>query len=115
MKKIHIAIQIDGSQCDMEIDKGSSLMIVSWEIRKAVPGIKKRDLSLQRVQLKDYQGNRIPVIGSRTFRVKFREFFGPLKITVVSDALPSLFGLDWFKAVGMGVTGINTVHDDDAD
>lgn len=83
-KKIHVTVLIEGSPCSMEIDTGSSLSIVSWAtIRKLVPGISKKQLEFQRIQLKDYQGNCIPVIGSGTFQVAFKKFKGPLKLTVV--------------------------------
>lgn len=94
-KKIHVTITIEASSCDMELDTVSSLTTVSWTtIRKAVLGIRRKNLKPQRLNLRDYQGNRIPVLGCDTMQVSFKDFKGPLELTVVSGSLPSLLGLD---------------------
>ncbi|KAG8139217.1 hypothetical protein E2320_001995, partial [Naja naja] len=51
--------------------------------------------------LKDYQGNYIPVIGSGSFQVKFKEFVGLLQLTMVDGTLPSLLRID---SLGLAVT-----------
>lgn len=38
-----------------------------------------------------------------------------MRITVVGSQLPSLLRLEWFEALGMGVTGINAIANDSAD
>lgn len=111
-KKIQVIVLIEGSLCEMEVDIGASMTVVSWTtIKKAVPGLAKKHMKFQRVQLKDYQGNHIPVIGSGYFQVKFKECVGPHQLTVVDGALPSLLGLDWFNSLGLGVIGIHTIQD----
>ncbi|XP_058023862.1 uncharacterized protein K02A2.6-like, partial [Ahaetulla prasina] len=60
----------------------------------------------QRLKVQDYQGNRIPVRGTTSVRVEYGPHKKTLPITIVEGNLPSLLGLDWFRALGMGVTGI---------
>lgn len=52
---------------------------------------------------------------SLSYQIKFKNFVGPLKLTVVGGTLPSLLGLDWLVSLGMVLTGIYTVQDDSAD
>ncbi|XP_060542427.1 uncharacterized protein K02A2.6-like [Pantherophis guttatus] len=58
----------------------------------------------------DYQGNCIPVEGRGEFQVQYGEFTEKLPLTIVSDNLPSLLGMDWFRALGMGFTGVRNVR-----
>ncbi|XP_058038754.1 uncharacterized protein K02A2.6-like [Ahaetulla prasina] len=48
----------------------------------------------------------IPVRGTTSVRVEYGPHKKTLPITIVEGTLPSLLGLDWFRALGMGVTGI---------
>ncbi|XP_058047757.1 uncharacterized protein K02A2.6-like, partial [Ahaetulla prasina] len=80
---------------------------MSWDtFAKALPRIAKRKLQTQRLRVHDYQGNRIPVRGTTSVRVEYGPHKKTLPITIVEGTLPSLLGLDWFRALGMGVTGI---------
>ncbi|XP_058024066.1 uncharacterized protein K02A2.6-like [Ahaetulla prasina] len=91
----------------MEVDTGSSITIMSWSnLEKNLPAIAKRKLRPQKLRVQDYQGNRIPVRGATTVHVKYGQFEKTLPITIVDGTLPSLLGLDWFQALGMGVTGV---------
>ncbi|XP_034260979.1 uncharacterized protein LOC117656925 [Pantherophis guttatus] len=105
LKKIHVTVLIEGSPCDMEVVTSSCMTIVSWKtIKAAVPELAKKQLTPQKVLLKTYQGYRIPVIGRGSFQVKFNNFVGPLQLTVVKDDRPSLLGLEWFDALGLGLS-----------
>ncbi|XP_058033127.1 uncharacterized protein K02A2.6-like, partial [Ahaetulla prasina] len=44
--------------------------------------------------------------GTTSVRVEYGPHKKTLPITIVEGTLPSLLGLDWFRALGMGVTGI---------
>ncbi|XP_058020550.1 uncharacterized protein LOC131188905 [Ahaetulla prasina] len=107
-KKIFTKTYIEGVQCKMEVDTGSSIMIMSWDtIARDLPDIAKRQLQPQKLRVQDYQGNRIPVRGVTSVRVKYGQFKKTLPITIVDGNLPSLLGLDWFRALGMGITGVH--------
>uniref|UniRef100_UPI0010A03C36 uncharacterized protein K02A2.6-like n=1 Tax=Podarcis muralis TaxID=64176 RepID=UPI0010A03C36 len=108
--KLNVTVLIEGAPCDMEIDTGSALSIVSWStIKRLVPRVSKRQLDSHRVHLRDYQGNDIPVVGVGRFRIAFKDFSGLLRLVVVEGQRPSLLGLDWFDALGLEVTGINCI------
>ncbi|XP_058027254.1 uncharacterized protein K02A2.6-like, partial [Ahaetulla prasina] len=80
---------------------------MSWDtLAKSLPAVAKRHLQTQRLRVHDYQGNRIPVRGTTSVRVEYGPHKKTLPITIVEGTLPSLLGLDWFRALGMGVTGI---------
>ncbi|XP_058045134.1 uncharacterized protein K02A2.6-like [Ahaetulla prasina] len=80
---------------------------MSWDnLVRALPAIAKRKLQPQRLKVQDYQGNRIPVRGVTSVHVEYGHYKKTLPITIVDGTLPSLLGLDWFRALGMGVTGI---------
>uniref|UniRef100_A0A670I4V1 Gypsy retrotransposon integrase-like protein 1 n=1 Tax=Podarcis muralis TaxID=64176 RepID=A0A670I4V1_PODMU len=109
-RKLNVTVLIEGAPCDMEIDTGSALSIVSWStIKRLVPRVSKRQLDSHRVHLRDYQGNDIPVVGVGRFRIAFKDFSGLLRLVVVEGQRPSLLGLDWFDALGLEVTGINCI------
>ncbi|XP_058020965.1 uncharacterized protein LOC131189120 isoform X1 [Ahaetulla prasina] len=106
-KKIFTKPKIEGVRCRLEVDTGSAITIMSWDtLAKSLPSVAKRHLQAQRLRVHDYQGNRIPVRGTTSVRVEYGPYKKTLPITIVEGTLPSLLGLDWFRALGMGVTGI---------
>ncbi|CAI5767557.1 Hypothetical predicted protein, partial [Podarcis lilfordi] len=83
-RKLNVTVLIEGAPCDMEIDTGSALSIVSWStIKRLVPRVSKRQLDSHHVHLRDYQGNDIPVVGVGRFRIAFKDFSGLLQLVVV--------------------------------
>lgn len=98
----------------MEIDTGLSNSIIScYTLNKLVPNISKRSLSHCSIQLQDYQGNAILVLGKGDFQVESPNFTGKLPIIIVEGTLPSLLGLDWFQSLGLSVSGIHSTSYDD--
>lgn len=115
-KKLQITIRIVGSPCEMKINMRSSVTIISWAVlKRAISHIQKRQLRHQQLKLCDYQGNRIPVVGSSKYWVQFGKYDKELPIIVVSGNLPRLLGLHWFEALGMGISGINSITSSRAD
>ncbi|XP_026530759.1 uncharacterized protein K02A2.6-like, partial [Notechis scutatus] len=112
--KIRVRVTIENRPCVMEVDSGSSLSMVSWKtLKQLIPDIRRQDLSTQKLILKDYQGNRIPVAGSSHVQVSFKDHTATLRLTVVDKDRPSLLGLQWFAPLGIELAGINqTVSDD---
>ncbi|XP_058038753.1 uncharacterized protein K02A2.6-like [Ahaetulla prasina] len=109
-EKIFTNPKIEGVPCQLEVDTGSAITIMSWDtFVKALPHIAKCKLQKQRLRVQDYQGNRIPVRGTTTVWVEYGQHKKTLPITLVEGTLPSLLGLDWFRALGMGVTGIHRI------
>ncbi|XP_026574490.1 uncharacterized protein K02A2.6-like, partial [Pseudonaja textilis] len=113
-RKIRVKVTIENKPCIMEVDSGSSLSMVSWKtLKQLIPNIRRQDLSSQRLILKDYQGNRIPVAGTRHFQVSFKGHNAILPLTIVDRDRPSLLGLQWFAPLGIRMAGIHHTEDDD--
>nr|XP_037290929.1 uncharacterized protein K02A2.6-like [Rhipicephalus microplus] len=111
-KKIHVAVEIEGVECEMEVDSGSTFSLISEATARqifsngCIPKLKQLDLVM-----KDYQGNCIAVQGMATVTVKFRGFAGPLKLVIVKGQRQSLLGLDWFPELGIKVTGVHRMDE----
>ncbi|KAL3179604.1 hypothetical protein MRX96_037984 [Rhipicephalus microplus] len=111
-KKIHVAVEIEGVECEMEVDSGSTFSLISEATARqifpngCIPKLKQLD-----VVMKDYQGNCIAVQGMATVTVKFRGFAGSLKLVIVKGQRQSLLGLDWFPALGIKVTGVHRMDE----
>ncbi|XP_060547527.1 uncharacterized protein K02A2.6-like [Pantherophis guttatus] len=106
--KVSTVVEINGKPCSMEIDTGSALSIMSWVTLKILlPSFRKDQLSKKRLRILDYQGNRVPLEGVGTFRVTYGDYERDLPLTIVTKQLPSLLGMGWFRALGMGFTGIH--------
>ncbi|XP_032071928.1 uncharacterized protein K02A2.6-like [Thamnophis elegans] len=107
-KKIQLTVTVEGKPCEMELDTGSTTSIVSWStVKRLLPQLSKRQLQDCNLTLRDYQGNLIPVIGTRKVRVQFKGFDGWLPLIIVEGRLPSLLGLDWFQSLGLQISGIH--------
>ncbi|KAL3213425.1 hypothetical protein MRX96_051690 [Rhipicephalus microplus] len=101
-KKIHVAVEIEGVECEMEVDSGSTFSLISEATaRQIFPNGRIPKLKQLDVVMKDYQGNWIAVQGMATVTVKFRGFAGPLKLVIVKGQRQILLGLDWFPALGI--------------
>ncbi|KAL3228441.1 hypothetical protein MRX96_048564, partial [Rhipicephalus microplus] len=111
-KKIHVAVEIEGVECEMEVDSGSTFSLISEATARQIfpngriPKLKRLD-----VVMKDYQGNCTAVQGMATVTVKFRGFAGPLKLVIVKGQRQSLLGLDWFPALGIKVTRVHRMDE----
>lgn len=103
--KLFFTVKIEGVECQMEIDMGSSKSIVSWStLQKLVSSIQKSQLSACHLKRRDYQENYFPIIRHGQFLVENKKFTSCLPLIVVNGTLPSLLGLDWFYSLGLGIT-----------
>ncbi|XP_026546854.1 uncharacterized protein K02A2.6-like, partial [Notechis scutatus] len=108
--RVHVEVGIEDRPCKMEVDSGSYLSMVAWrEIKRLVSTIHRRELESQKLILKDYQRNRIPVVGSGHFKITFKRCTEILPLTIVDKDRPSLLGLQWFAPLGIEVTGTNHI------
>lgn len=93
----------------MELDTGSAKSILSWDtLWKLIPGLRRNQLSPCPSRLKDYQGNVIPIVGCGRFAVCYGKFQGHLPLTVVAKPLAFLLGLEWFQALGLSISRIQS-------
>ncbi|XP_075741316.1 uncharacterized protein LOC142790221 [Rhipicephalus microplus] len=111
-KKIHVAVEIEGVECEMEVDSGSTFSLISEATaRQIFPNGRIPKLKQLDVVMKDYQGNCIAVQGMATVTVKFSGFAGPLKLVIVKGQRQILLVLDWFPALGIKVTRVHRMDE----
>lgn len=109
-KKLILSVKIEGVDCPMEVDTGSSKSIVSWStLRRILPAVKKTQLQPCPVKLRDYLGTPIPILGQGSFQVEKGSFKGCLPLIVVQGSLPSLLGLEWFSSLGLEIAGVHSI------
>ncbi|XP_015680545.1 uncharacterized protein K02A2.6-like, partial [Protobothrops mucrosquamatus] len=109
MKKLRLKVKLHGVPCNMELDTGSALSIISQGTfnHTCSRSGKRVKLKPSNLLLTDFQNSRVAVKGEATLKVQFKEFEGPLDVIVVEGHRTSLIGLDWFDALGIHVTGIH--------
>nr|XP_028571635.1 uncharacterized protein K02A2.6-like [Podarcis muralis] len=109
-EKIRVAVIIQGTPCEMEVDSGSALSVISAETyhhicqKGGAPCLQPFE-----VILTDFQGKQVPIQGIGTFTVQFKHFSGPLQLVVVKGHHTSLLGLNWFDALGIHITGVQHI------
>nr|XP_034982155.1 uncharacterized protein K02A2.6-like [Zootoca vivipara] len=109
-EKTTIRVQIEGHPCDMEVDSGSGFSMVSDRTaRSFFPGGKFPSLETFPVTLQSYTAGRISILGMCSVKVQFRARTAVLKLVIAKGNRPSLLGTDWFPALGLGISGLNSV------
>nr|XP_056704934.1 uncharacterized protein K02A2.6-like [Euleptes europaea] len=109
--KVSIAVEIGGAPCEMEVDSGSALSIISLDTYR---DLARRATSLPElppsgVTIWDYQRCRVPVRGEARMPILFQDRSGLLRLIVVEGPRASLLGLDWFLALGLHIGGIHRI------
>nr|XP_028572340.1 uncharacterized protein K02A2.6-like [Podarcis muralis] len=109
--KAHVKVKIEGQQCDMEVDSGSGFTIVSDQTaRTFFPSGKLPPLEPFLATLQSYSAGRIHVMGMCAVRVQFRDKQAVLKLVIAKGSCPSLLGTDWFPALGLSISGLNSIQ-----
>ncbi|XP_039202919.1 uncharacterized protein K02A2.6-like, partial [Crotalus tigris] len=94
------------------LDTGSALSIISLHTFRKICSSSgsKAKLRPSDIVLTDFQNSRVCVKGEATLNVQYKSFEGPLDLLVVGGERTSLIGLDWFEALGIHVTGLNSLQ-----
>ena len=101
-------MHIQDIPCEMEVDLGSVLLIISKGTFHHVCAVKGNwCFKPLPVQLTDCQGWCVPVAGMGTFQVDYQNFSGPLQLVVVEGHCTNQLGLDWFEPLGITMLGIH--------
>ncbi|XP_058042805.1 uncharacterized protein LOC131200245 [Ahaetulla prasina] len=112
-EQTYTMVTVDGQRIKMEIDTGSPITIVSWSmVQELLPQIKRNHLQTQYLQVRDFQGNRVPVDGIATVNVVYGQHKKKLPVTIVQGNLPSLMGWDWIHPLGIGLYGVLEIQAD---
>ena len=96
-----VTVQLNGLEVKMELDTGASLSVISEDVYTQLKNIKGSTLNLQdtKLTLKSYTGEIIPVLGTLSVEVKYKDFCRHLSVIVVKGKVPSLFGRHWLQHV----------------
>ena len=99
VKPCVVDVQLGKAQvnCKMEVDTGASRSTVSKRVYDSVLS----DYPLQHpgVILRNYSGEKIPVVGKISVPVKYDTQEEILDLIVVEGNLPALFGRDWLSRI----------------
>ena len=104
-----VTVTLDERECDMEVDTGASVSIMSEERFKQLRD-KGVVLSQSQAKLFTYTGEQIPVIGVANVQVKHNSQVATLPLIVTGGAGPTLLGRNWLSTLRLNWSEIFTVH-----
>ena len=88
-----VTVELNGQEVKMELDTGTSLSVISEVVFTQLKNIEGSSLNLQdtKLTLKSCTGEIIPVLGTLSVEVKYKEFCEHLSVIVVKGKVPSFF------------------------
>nr|XP_050035646.1 uncharacterized protein K02A2.6-like [Dermacentor andersoni] len=94
----------------MEVDSGAVCSVINDRtMRKLL--ISKRALRPSSLHLRAYNNKELRVLGELTATVEFRGQEHRLRLVVVKRASIGLIGRDWFKSLGISLSGVHSVYE----
>ena len=80
-----VTVELNGLEVKMELDTGASLSVISEDVYTQLKNIEGSTLNLQdtKLTLKSYTGEIIPVLGTLSVEVKYKDFCEHLSVIVV--------------------------------
>ena len=93
-----VTVELNRLEVKMELDTGASLSVISEDVYTQLKSI-EGSLKETKLTLKSYTGEIIPVLGTLSVEVKYKDFCQHLSVIVVKGKVPSLFGRDWLQHV----------------
>lgn len=106
-KEYRVTLSLDGNPVSLELDTGAAVTIVSEGIYKAY--LKHLPMQKSSVKLKDYGGERVPILGEVKVPVVYGNQRHNLPLRVVQGNKPSLLGRDWLEDIKLDWTNIFSV------
>ncbi|XP_068696839.1 uncharacterized protein [Montipora foliosa] len=96
-----VTVELNGLEVKMEVDTGASLSVISEDVYTQLKNIEGSSFNLQgnKLTLKSYTGEIIPVLGTLSVEVKYKDFCEHLSVIVVKGKVPSLFGRNLLQHV----------------
>ena len=90
---IHVQLLLDGKPCDLKVDTGAAVSILSEkQLNRVLPGAQ---LKKTNVSLRTYTSQKIPVKGKLDVEVQYGQ---RQSLTLTGDG-PCLMGRDWLKHI----------------
>lgn len=96
-----VHVRINGEICDMEVDTGAGISLMSEAMyqQKWSSSARPPVLSPAAVRIRTYTGETVNVLGVAAVTVEYEDQRCELDLHVVSGSGPSLLGRDWLQAL----------------
>uniref|UniRef100_A0A5S6Q2K1 Reverse transcriptase domain-containing protein n=1 Tax=Trichuris muris TaxID=70415 RepID=A0A5S6Q2K1_TRIMR len=107
---VRVKVKLNGVSIDMEVDSGASFTVLSESVFKRLSSKSQSRLEAFPQLLCDFQGHRVHVLGAASLNVEFGTYSGMLTALIVKGQRSSLLGRNWFKPLGICVTGIHKLE-----
>ncbi|KRX54109.1 Uncharacterized protein T09_7795, partial [Trichinella sp. T9] len=108
--KLSVFLSIEGKRCQLEVDSGSDVTIISEQTFEYLRNNnKKLKLAPTTLSLVSFLGKQVKLMGSCVVNVDYSSIHTRLRIFVAKGNCPNLLGLEWFKPLGIRIEGINHI------
>ncbi|KRZ83327.1 Uncharacterized protein T08_15038 [Trichinella sp. T8] len=109
--KLSVFPSIEGKRCQLEVDSGSDVTIISEQTFEYLRNNnKKLKLAPTTLSLVSFPGKQVKLMGSCFVNVDYSTIHTRLRIFVAKGNCPNLLGLEWFKPLGIRIEGINHIN-----
>ncbi|KRZ77842.1 Transposon Tf2-6 polyprotein [Trichinella papuae] len=109
--KLSVSLSIEGKRCQLEVDSGSDVTIISEQTFEDLRNNnKKLKLAPTTLSLVSFLGKQVKLMGSCFVNVDYLIIHTRLRIFVAKGNCPNLLGLEWFKPLGIRIEGINHIN-----
>ncbi|KRY17328.1 Transposon Tf2-9 polyprotein [Trichinella patagoniensis] len=105
--KLSVFLSIEGKRCQLEVDSGSDVTIIS---EQTFEDFKKLKLAPTTLSLVSFLGKQVKLMGSCLVNVDYSIIHTRLRIFVAKGNCPNLLGLEWFEPLGIRIEGINHIN-----
>ena len=106
-QRIMLNITLNGKPVNMQLDTAADVTLVSENLAKSIPNVQ---ITPSKVQLLDYSGNNIKVVGAMNVDVGYdQKQYKNLPVIVVEGQERSLFGLNWLEHIPLDWSNICSV------
>ncbi|KRX35128.1 Uncharacterized protein T05_12882, partial [Trichinella murrelli] len=102
--KLSVFLSIEGKRCQLEVDSGSDVTIISEQTFEYLRNNnKKLKLAPTTLSLVSFPGKQVKLMGSCFVNVDYSTIHTRLRIFVAKGNCPNLLGLEWFKPLGIRI------------
>ncbi|XP_070377793.1 uncharacterized protein [Dermacentor albipictus] len=105
---VRVEVRVNGSPLEMEVDSGAVCSVINDRTMRKLR-ISKRALHPSSLHPRAYNNKELRVLGELTVTVEFRGQENRLRLVVVKGARIGLTGRDWFKSLGISLSGVHSV------
>ncbi|KRY52595.1 Transposon Tf2-9 polyprotein [Trichinella britovi] len=102
--KLSVFLSIEGKRCQLEVDSGSDVTIISKQTFEYLRNNnKKLKLAPMTLSLVSFLGKQVKLMGSCFVNVDYSTIHTRLRIFVAKGNCPNLLGLEWFKPLDIRI------------